>query len=80
MKNSYLQVAVESCSKISRVISIIYIQGPPKGYKHYHYPVQTPKVPSGLLDQMLKMVELLDMLISFILDQAPVKARRYEFV
>lgn len=58
MKHSYLQVAVESCSKISRVLSIIYIQGPPKGYKHYHYPVQTPKVPSGLLDQMLKMVEL----------------------
>lgn len=57
MKNSYLQVAVESWSKISKVLSVIYIQQPPKGYKHYHYSVLTPNAPSGLLDQMLQVVE-----------------------
>lgn len=37
---------------------MIYIQGPPKGYKHYHYLILTPEVPSGLLDKMLQVVEL----------------------
>ena len=45
------------CPKISKVSSVIHLQGPARGSKQPLYLSLTPQVPSGLLDHMVQVVE-----------------------